>query len=130
MIHTPKGTYSNNKQDTQDFGENRFLYSIYGHTGNYVDGQTVTQGERVNQPIRAFQTVAHTGDLGKAVSFLNVSNPNVTVKAVKLAEDGNGYIVRVQETSGSPISDVTLSIGNGIATATRLMDQKIQRLMQ
>ena len=99
LIHTPVATYGSNCQDTQDFGENRFTYSIYGHTGNWVDGRTVTQGERLNQPLISFQTSAHAGSLGKAVSFLNVSNPNVTVKAVKLAENTNEYIVRVQETA-------------------------------
>ncbi|MBR0596697.1 glycoside hydrolase family 38 C-terminal domain-containing protein [Sinanaerobacter chloroacetimidivorans] len=117
LIHTPKATYGNNKQDTQDFGENRFLYSIYGHNGDYVDGQTVTQGERVNQPLKVFQTVAHDGDLGKLASFLTVSNHDVTVKAVKLAEAGDEYIVRVQETSGSPVSGVTLEMGSGILSA-------------
>ncbi len=117
LIHTPVATYGNNKQDTQDFGENRFTYSLYGHTGNWVSGQTVTQGERLNQPLKAFQTVPHAGDLGKALSFLRVSNPKVTVKAVKQAEDSREYIVRVQETSGSPASNVVLSMGNGIASA-------------
>lgn len=117
LIHTPVAAYGNNKQDTQDFGENRFTYSIYGHTGNWVDGQTVTQGERLNQPLKAFQTVPHSGDSGKTLSFLSVSNPNVTVKAVKQAEDSKEYIVRVQETSGSSSSNVVLSMGNGIASA-------------
>lgn len=117
LIHTPQGSYGANRQDVQDFGENRFLYSIYGHNGNFVDGKTVTQGERVNQPLKAFQTTQHDGSLGKAVSFLSVSDPNVTVKAVKKAEESNEYIIRVQETSGKNISDVVLSMGNGIASA-------------
>lgn len=117
LIHTPQGSYGANKQDVQDFGENRFMYSIYGHSGNYVDGNTVTQGERLNQELKAFQTVNHGGNLGKEASFLNISNPNVTVKAIKKAENSNEYIVRVQETSGSPISDITLSMGSGIASA-------------
>jgi alpha-mannosidase len=117
LIHTPLGAYGNNKQDVQDFGENRFLYSIYGHKNDWVNGQTVTQGEKVNQPLKAFQTVNHEGSLGKNFSFLSVNNPNVTIKAVKLAEKSDEYIVRVQETSGKPISGVTLSIGNGIENA-------------
>ncbi len=117
LIHTPVATYGNNKQDTQDFGENRFTYSIYGHRGNWVNGRTVTQGERLNQPLRAFQTEAHSGNMGKALSFLTISNPNITVKAVKLAENTSEYMVRVQETSGSAATNVALSMGNGIAGA-------------
>ncbi|MBZ2175071.1 discoidin domain-containing protein [Schnuerera sp. xch1] len=117
LIHTPKYSFGNNKQDIQDIGENRFLYSIYGHEGDWVEGDTVTQGERVNQPLRAFQTVKHDGDFGKNISFLNIDNPQITVKALKQAEDSNEVIIRVQETSGNPASNVTLSIGNGITEA-------------
>ncbi len=117
LIHTPLGAYGSNKQDTQDFGENRFTYSIYGHSGDWINGQTVTQGERLNQPLKVFQTTAHSGNLGKAFSFLSLSEPNVTVKAVKQAEESQEYIVRVQETSGNPAAHVVLSMGNGIASA-------------
>jgi len=117
LIHTPRGSYGSNKQDVQDLGENRFLYSIYGHAGDWVEGETVKQGEKVNQPLRAFQTAKHDGDLGKALSFLAIDNPHITVKALKQAEDSDEIIVRVQETSGRSYSGVTLSMGNGIASA-------------
>lgn len=117
LIHTPEGAYGGNHQDTQDFGENRFTYSIYGHAGDWADGDTVTQAEGLNQPLKVFQTVSHTGSLGKEASFLNVSHPNVTVKAVKLAENGSEYIVRLQETSGNPSSGILLSVGDGIESA-------------
>ncbi|MGA8942949.1 MAG: glycoside hydrolase family 38 C-terminal domain-containing protein [Thermoactinomyces sp.] len=117
LIHTPKGSYGNNRQDVQDFGENRFLYSIYGHKGDWVKGNTVTQGERVNQPLKAFTTEKHPGKLGNSYSFLNVDHPQVTVKALKQAEDSNQVIVRVQETGGKAVSNVVLSMGNGIRSA-------------
>ena len=120
LIHTPRGSYGSNNQHLQDLGENRFQFSIYGHKGDWVAGDTVTQGERVNQPLRVFQSEKHDGALGKEFSFLTIDNPHVTVKAIKQAEDSEDIIVRVVETSGKNHLNVKLNIGHGIAEAVEV----------
>jgi alpha-mannosidase len=116
LIHSPSGT-GYGAQNLQDIGKHKFLYAIYGHTGAWDTANIASQGERVNQPLRAFQAVKHSGGLGKTYSFLSVSNPQVAVKAVKKAENSNEIIVRVQETRGQSASNVLLSMGNGITAA-------------
>jgi alpha-mannosidase len=117
LIHTPTGTF--NSQEKQDRGANRYLYAIYGHTGNW-GYNTSWQAARVNQPLTAFQTAKHSGSLGKSYSFLTVNSPQVMVKAVKKAEDTGDVIVRVQELVGGSASNVLLSMGSGITAAKEM----------
>jgi alpha-mannosidase len=63
---------------------------------------------RLNQPLTAFVAPAHDGPLGKSFSLISISTPQVAIRAVKLAEDGNGIIVRLQELSGKPAPGVQI----------------------
>lgn len=98
LLHTPetKGRYT--YQDHQDFGHHEFTYSIIAHAGDWNACGTVDKAEELNQPVRAFFAPKHPGS-AKSLSFLKASE-GVSVKALKKAEDGDGYIVRVYEVSG------------------------------
>lgn len=100
LLHTPstKGGYS--YQSRQDFGHHEFTYSIVGHEGDYRDGRTVAKAELLNQPLKAFIVPKHRGDLGRTFSFAEVTGGSVAVRALKHAEDMDGYVVRLYETSG------------------------------
>ncbi len=100
LLHTPstKGGYS--YQSRQDFGHHEFTYSIVGHEGDYRDGCTVAKAELLNQPLKAFIVPKHRGDLGRTFSFAEVTGGSVAVRALKHAEDMDGYVVRLYETSG------------------------------
>jgi hypothetical protein len=88
---------------------------MYGHVGSWTNG-TVDQGERLNQPIFAFQPVTRSaGKFGKAVSFVRTSTPQVAVMAIKKAEKSANYIIRVRETQGAPISGARLSFSSAAA---------------
>ena len=51
-------------------------------------------------PAEPVQDSAHPGKLPRSASLLQVSSPHVQLLAIKLAEDGEGWIVRLQETRG------------------------------
>lgn len=103
-------------QDQMDIGEHRLLYGLYGHASDWREG-TAWQAARLNQPMMAFQTRAHEGPLASSFSFLQLNRSEVMIKAVKLAEDSDEIIIRVQETTGLPVENVKISIGAGLVSA-------------
>ncbi|MDE6503655.1 MAG: alpha-mannosidase, partial [Muribaculaceae bacterium] len=88
-------------QDHQDMGRHEFTYSIVGHNGALDRAAAVKAGERLNQRVKAF-IVPKSKGRGRSLSLASTDADNVVIKALKRAEDGNGYVVRVYETSGKP----------------------------
>jgi alpha-mannosidase len=72
-----------------------------GHKGDWRDGGSQWEAEEMNQPLLAFETSAHPGALGKAFSVAHVSSPDVEIGALKVAENGNDLIVRLNELNAS-----------------------------
>ena len=101
-IHTPAGAFTNDaRQDLQDIGRNYFSFGIFSHKGALASA-TQIQAQMFNQKLVAFKTTStREGVLGDSFSLLNVTSPSVIVRAVKLAEDGNGIIVRINEGVGT-----------------------------
>jgi alpha-mannosidase len=113
LFHSPAASGPYNYQGDQSsvamIGLHNFTYAIYGHAGGWTNG-TVDQGERLNQPIFAFQPATRSaGKFGKAVSFVRTSTPQVAVMAIKKAEKSANYIIRVRETQGSAITGAKLT---------------------
>src|SRR5665648_339975 len=104
-----------------------FKYAFYGHSGDWTNG-TVLEAARLNQPILAFPTTAHNGAVGKVVSFLNTSSPQVVVMALKKAEKGNKFIVRVREASGKKVSGARITFASEILTANEVMGSEEPKL--
>lgn len=120
LLHTPKTGKRYSYQDKQDHGHHIFTYSILPHQGDFVAADVVAKAEALNQPVKAFVTNSHKGRLGKTFSLLSSSEPSVAVRAVKMAEDGDGYVVRVYETSGKAQENATLSFASEIVSAQEL----------
>ena len=99
LLHTPKTGRGYTYQDHQDFGHHEFTYSLAAHEGGLDRVKDGSRAARLNQKIKAFTADKHKGE-GKMLSFVKTDAPNVAVKALKGAEDGDGYIVRVYETAG------------------------------
>lgn len=115
LFHVPQEDRAgNSKQSVRDFGENRFVYSIMGHTGDWRNGGSQYEAAKLNQPLTAFQTSSHEGALESRLSFASLNTEAVMIKAMKRAEESNEIIVRVNELYGQPQTGVTLSMGNGI----------------
>jgi alpha-mannosidase len=117
LIRTPgtRGGYAD--QGTQDIGHHEFVYGIAGHAGDWRQSQTDWQAQRLNDPLIAFEATKHAGTLGKEFSLLKVSNPRIRVLALKKAEQGDEFIVRLVELDGKPQRDVRISFGAPIIAA-------------
>lgn len=99
LLHTPKTRGGYAYQDKQDFGRHQFTYAIYGHKGDHVQGATANQAEMFNQPLFAFVAPKHKGTLGRVFS-MGSANGNVALRAFKMAEKSDEYVLRFYETSG------------------------------
>ena len=89
-------------QEYQDFGRNRFTFSIYGHKGDWQAANVAGQAARLNQPLLAFTVPKHTGSLGAQFSMIKISDPRIVVTAFKQAEKTGEFIIRIvnQSTGG------------------------------
>jgi alpha-mannosidase len=111
-------------QATQDWGHHEFTFGLAGHAAGWREGQTDWQGYRLNNPLRAFRTVAHPGTLGKQFSLLRLDNPRVRVLAVKKAEDSDELVLRVVELDGKPAKDVHIAFATPLASAREISAQE------
>jgi len=99
-----------------DRGHQHFVYSIYPHTGSWKQAQTVRRGYELNDPLKAQQVFAHTGTLPAEHSFASIENPNVTLTAIKKAEDSDALVFRMYEWAGTA-TEVKLHIPPGATYA-------------
>lgn len=95
-------------QEHLDIGHHTFSYSIYGHKSDITEAGTAWKAEAFNQPLLSFTTPKHAGTLGRKFSFVKTNMPGVAIKAVKKAEDGKSYIVRVNEIYGKDFENAEI----------------------
>ena len=77
-----------------DIGLHRFRYALYPHCGDHVGAGTLQEARIFNQPLR----LLHSADNVPAIyedSFLSLDHEQIDVTAVKKAENGKGWIVRL-----------------------------------
>ncbi len=125
LVHTP-GVNPNWRwvadQESQDLGHHQLTYALYGHAGDWRAGQVPWQADRLNQPLVVFQTTAHAGSLGRTFSLLRLeseSQPatNVALRALKLAEETNEIVVRLQELTGEATGPVHVVFAGAVVEA-------------
>ena len=122
LLYTPgiQNAHDYREQQWQDWGRHDFIYGIYGHAGDWRAGKSDWQSARLSQPLLAFRTTPHDGKLGRSFSLLQVDSDQVAVRAIKLAEDGNQVIVRLQELNGKKARGVKLNTAAGIESAAEV----------
>jgi alpha-mannosidase len=122
LLYTPGAadTAAYVEQRTQDWGRHEFVYGISGHRGDWRAGKSDWQAARIGQPMFAFRTASHPGKLGRQFSLLRSSSDQVMVRTVKLAEDNDQVIVRLQELNGTPARNVRVSASADLKTASQV----------
>ena len=111
-------------QASQDWGIQHIKYGLYSHRGDWSESETQAQADNLNMPLIACEVPKHSGSLGAMFSFLNVSNPNVGVMALKKAEQGDYLIVRVNEMAGKDQTKVVLRFPGIVADAYEVNGQE------
>jgi alpha-mannosidase len=124
LIRTPGTRGGYHDQGTQDIGHHEFIYGLSGHARDWRHGQTDWQGQRLNDPLIAFQATRHAGALGKEFSLAKIDNPRIRLLALKKAEQGAEWIVRLVELDGVPQPKVHVSLASPIAAAREVNGQE------
>ncbi len=121
LLYTP-GLVGNDyaEQQFQDWGRHDFTYALSGHTGDWRAAKSDWQAEALSHPLLAFRSKPHPGPLGRSFSLLRTSSDQVAVRAVKLAEDSDQIIVRLQELNGAPAPDWKMEAASSIRTAAEI----------
>lgn len=104
-------------QGHQDHGHHTFSYAIVGHKGDFVDADISEAAESFNQNLLAFAVPKHSGFKGRSYSFAEVDNSQIALMALKKAEDGKGYIVRINEMDGRPYQNASVTFARPIVSA-------------
>lgn len=87
-------TYPNPVADRE---EHEFTYSLYPHKGRLCECETISEGYKLNQPLTVLQVGKQDGALPESFSLISSSDPAFVIETVKLAENGDGFIVRGYE---------------------------------
>jgi alpha-mannosidase len=124
LIRTPGGT-NYTDQFNQDWGHHEILFGIAGHAGDWRSAQTDWQGQRLNDPLVAFEAPKHAGALGKEFSLLKIDNPRIRVMALKKAESSNEVVLRMVELDGKPAANVHVHFAGPIAAAREVNGQEL-----
>jgi mannosylglycerate hydrolase len=107
--------YSQWEKGSQCIGMNKFRYAFMPHKGDWEQGKVWQASERFNLNLNVGQLAptAH-GKNGLTHAFLELETENLHVSAVKRAEEGNGYIVRLFNPSDTPVKNA-LRLNGGTA---------------
>lgn len=91
-----------------DRGHHTFTYSLLPHTGDLRQGRVIQEAYALNVPLLVQKGKASPGSLPSSHSFFRVDRPGAIIETIKVAEDGDGIIVRLYEAAGER-GGVTLS---------------------
>jgi alpha-mannosidase len=92
-----------------DAGEHKFALALLPHKGEWKQAHAMRAGYDFNQPLLARVLQQHTGLLPAQYSFFSIEPATVMLSTLKKSEDDDSWVVRVYETTGTPVT-ATLSL--------------------
>lgn len=107
-----------------DNGIHRFTYALAPHEGGFCADSVVRPAYELNVPLRIGSPINKI-----APPLLEIEDSNIIVEAVKPAEDGNGFIVRLYEcerTSGK--TGIRFSPTPSRVIRTNMLEEAIETL--
>ncbi|RYX83354.1 alpha-mannosidase [bacterium] len=119
LLRTPDSQGSWGHQQTNDIGHHRFSYALAPHAGDWRQGNVQTRAARFNTPLLAFQTTAHSGN-GRSFSLVRISTPQVSIRALKQAEDSNEVVIRLHELHGQSAQKVRVKFGANVVSVREI----------
>ena len=120
LIHTPANMFrTDTRQDLQDFGENVFSFALSGSRGDFREAGAERLGALFHAPLAVCETASHRGILPPVYSFFSADREGVALRAVKMAEDSEEIVVRINESAGEE-TRASFSLGPGIVSAREI----------
>jgi len=96
----PHGFGTKLRYDWLDQGSQEFTVVLRPHVGDWREAEIVRRARELNLPLPAITMHSHAGKRPKSASLAALTNADMELTALKLAEDGDGYIVRVADRHG------------------------------
>lgn len=84
-----------------DRGRHRFTYSLLPHAGDFRAGRVIEESYQLNVPLLLSAMESQPGTLPAKASWFRVDRAGVILESVKVAEAGDGIVVRLYESHGS-----------------------------
>lgn len=88
------------QQNFADIGWQSFIFALYSHAGDYREGNVVSQGYKLRYPLYVIPVQRYKGELPDKLSFFHIDQANIVLETIKLAESGQGIVVRFYESHG------------------------------
>lgn len=103
------------EKGSQCIGKNKFHYAFMPHAGNWEDANVWGESEKYNLDLAVCQLAptAH-GKNALTHSFLELGTERLNVSAIKRAEDGDGYVVRLFNPSDNAVK-TNIRLNGGVA---------------
>lgn len=109
---------------TADTGEHTFKYAYYPHRHSWQQGGTVEKALTFNKELCPIAVGKNNGALPSYRSFVELGGKTVVLDALKKAQDGNGFILRVYEPEqGRGTVTVKMSLPFTKVTECNLMEE-------
>lgn len=102
-----------------EFDEQKMLYSLYPHKGDWRTGNTPQASYDLNFPLMVKIETNHGGELPDNLSFVQAEPENVIVSVIKKHEDSSDAIIRLYETSGKKVK-AGLTFPGGVLSAKEI----------
>ena len=92
------------QQGSQLLRTMEFEYAVYPHSGDWAEGNAYFEAKSLTCPPAAYQTMgARGGKLPRQYSFFSIEDKNLILSALKKADEGEGYVLRVYNPTNRPI---------------------------
>jgi len=98
--HDPHPIGSKLRYDWIDQGLQEFTIVLRPHVGDWRNAEVVRRAREINLPLVPITMHCHPGERPPVDSLATLSSSELELTALKVAEDGNGYIVRIADRHG------------------------------
>lgn len=108
---------------TADLGLHEFTYSLFPHHEDFIAGKTVEEAWEINQPLTLLKN-----EILNFTPICLTSTSSLSIDALKVAVDGNGFILRCHEHTGGN-QQVAFSLAEGLSwQETNLMEENLGKV--
>lgn len=127
FANTEQSTNRDLYNECQDMGVQTFAYRLVPHGDEWQLAHATRHAAMLNtEPISFFETY-HTGPLPTVFEGVHISDNAIVCDACKMAEDGDGYVLRLRECLGR---EVTADVkGFGMEKEFTFMPREIKTVL-